>query len=527
MSETNINKPTEYSLIDNNKKYLPSRFVFVPTICLTSNSETIKNAIAEQTYYNVENDDFVCKITHKDPSEPSSHIVCETDEENVYVCKYTKSDGGIEYVACSSKNLELDDVLDCQSFDATNVMVKIPLDGQNVALSYFYDTSNDKSLKHIQTDNNHKPYIQIPSDYDSLEINSSDVYFRKENNNDKPSWVTISNGTVLFSSDIEPRENIIEPSDNNFKIKLKDTYSCNSMIDVDLANAYAELYSYTSTQSPSENLLISALGHEISALVKTAQDTGADLSDAATTDLNSAASALKKATDLSSATSALSSAASALNSAASAFSEVTDLGNAATKLNSAATDLGNATTDLNSAKSALKAGFSYILNTSLSLKQDELFDIINNKATWKKISSVENTDSTIATIITDRLVEYQGNVISKNFEDENFTKSFNGLMYIYAIYKSTDNIGLVDMSTKDVVVNQSPVIKEILKYNGLDLSDIKSIEMFALDNENKMIIYKNSDNSYNLVYLENYKQNGDRILPEGVSFLTTTHSTKP
>lgn len=222
MSKTSINKPTEYSLIDNNKKYLPSQFVFVPTICLTSNSETIGNAITEQKYYNVENDDFVCKITHKAPSEPSSRIVCKTDENDVYVYKYKNSDGNIEYVACLSKNLELDDVLIGQNFNATNVTVKMSYDGQDVALSYFYDTSGDESLKHTRTDNGNIPYIQVPNNYDNLEINTNNIFYKDEKTGNKKTYVIIElteNSMVKVITNLSKKDSVLtENEDGGYKI---------------------------------------------------------------------------------------------------------------------------------------------------------------------------------------------------------------------------------------------------------------------------------------------------------------------
>jgi len=479
MSEININKPTEYSLIDNNKKYLPSRFVFVPTICLTSNSETIKNAIAEQKYYNVENDDFVCKITHKTPSEPSSHIVCETDEENVYVCKYTKSDEGIEYVACSSKNLELDDVLDCQSFDATNVMVKILHDGQNVALSYFYDTSNGKSLKHIQTDNNHKSYIQIPSDYDSLEINSSNVYFRKENNNDEPSWVNISgnveNRKVSFKNiQISSKPDItVCFQDSSMTITKNNTvYSLNTTFIEPLENAKEEL----------EN-------------------------------------AKEK------------------------------LENAKEELEKEEANLNSVKNDLTSAKDLLKE-ILYVEDTH-SPSFDSLVTLATRcKSFYKEITNADKLPEPIQTLgnpnskvseIFSNFEDAENKILSEPIEQENLQNAKNLLMQVINTLNTlptaespltylTDNNNNNLVGLKD---NQQSFFIEWLDKLLIYCQNNMPNNMFNfnfLDVKQKMIIPQtssDSNNIYDLVYLENYNQNGDRILPDDDYFITTVVSTEP
>ena len=485
-----ITKPTKYTLLDNKHKYLPRDFTFVPTVSSESDGNTITETVTNvlsgkySEYYECTPQDFICKIDVK--TNTGKDIVYKTDNESAYVYKIS-SDGNVVYKYCESSEVDINALGDAQ-INIGNVTVK----------------KGDDVLEPLVSENNsiNEKKIVVPNGYDSLKINSSDVYFRKENNTE--TYVTITTtdnkGTVTFSENIKPSDNIIEFSDSNFMIALDDTYSCNSMIEADLMYARVNLDLYSSDVNV--NYLIVALGNEISALVKTGLDAGAFLGNAEDA-LSSAANALKAATNLSSVANALESAANALESAKNALEKAaTNLGSATTDLKNAVTYLGSAATDLESAKNALESAFSKILVTNLSSKQAKLF----NTQGWIKKERVDKADESSLTNITINLEKYQQNPLQYLIE----------LSKIYAIYnKDNDNIGLVDFSAGIVVVTDSPVLKGIFKYYlGIDDEQRKNIEMVALDTKKEMIISK-IDNNYDLVYLEGEDNpNRKSILPD-------------
>ena len=488
-SVSGITKPTQYTLLDNNHKYLPREFTFVPTVSSESGNnitETVKNALSNDysSYYDCTPQDFVCNISVK--SNLGDDVVYKT--ENKEACVYQIGSGETTvYKYCEDTAKVNINALGNANVNIGNVTVK---KGEDVLIPLVSETDNITEKE-----------ITVPKNYSSLEINSSDVYFRKENNIE--TYVTINNtgtkDTVSFSTNISPSNNIINFFDNNFEILLNDNkYFFDSMIEEGLVNANNKLNEYNSHQN--ETLLIGALGNEISALVKTAQDANIYLGNAAST-LNSAASTLKKASDLSSAESTLSSAASDLSRAASTLKEASDLSSAASDLNSA---------------------LYSILMFSIALKESKLFTF--DKLWIKEDSVVDEADKNSLNNIKTNLISYVEGVE----EEDNFKK----LASTYAIYNNNDNnnIGLVDFSTRNyVVVTGFPVLKGIFKYcPQITDKELKDIEMVALDTAKKMIIYETSNDNYDLVYLENHDSPGrKKILPDDDDFNPTTSTTNP
>ena len=469
---SDITKPTQYTLLDNNHRYLPREFTFIPTVSAESAesdenniTETVKSALNKENeiYYECTPQDFVYNIKVKDNLE---NVVYKTDNKSAYVYKID-SEGNDVYKYCE---------------DTAKVNVQVLYDNgvNNIDISNVTVEKDKNALVPIAnsldcTKPGADKKITVPMGYESLEINSSNVYFRQENSSENPSWVTISNNdNVSFSNDIMPDSNIIERSDNNFKISLNNPYICNNMADIDLVGASTELNSYNS-DSAQKMSLVKALGHEIKALVKTALK---DTSTSASLDKDS------------------------LNTVAENLLAATDLGSAATDLGSAASGLGNA--------------FIIILNASLLLKRQELLS--NNE--WKKKEKVSTEDrSSLNNIINNFIKEL-------NWDNE-LAESFDKLKATYVIYNgNNEDIGFMDVLEKIVVVidNESSVLKEILEYycNNTDKS---YTDIVALGNNKEMIMYKEPNNIYKLIYRDN--SNIKSILSGDDSFITTVTSTEP
>jgi len=494
-SVSGITKPNQYTLLDNNHKYLPRDFTFIPTVSSDLNdnviTETVENALDNTYYYTCTPQDFVYNIEVNGNLE---NVVYKTKNKSACVYKIS-SEGNDVYKYCEdTAKVSIQALYNngVNNIDISNVTVtKGKFELKPIAKSLSYTVSDDKK-------------IIVPKDYSSFEINSSDVYFRQESSLEESSWVTINNNIVLFSNDIEPTQNIIRLFDNNFEISLNDSYICNNMVEVDLEYAYTELNSYNS-DTTQKMPLVKALAYEIKALVKTAlKDTSASLNSNTKEALNKVAKQLLAANNLGNAATDLGNAATYLESAA------TDLGNAATYLKSAATDLKSAADDLGSAADDLVNASLIILNTSLSLKRKEL--LVDNK--WKKIEKVSSEEdrSSLNSII---------NNFSKDLSwDNKFADSFSKLDKTYVIYNNKgDDIGFMDMSENIVVVidTEKPVLKEILNYYFNNINDSnKIIGIVALDENKEMIIYKDGD-TYKLVYRDTSIT--ESILPDKDSFL--------
>ena len=210
----------------------------------------------------------------------------------------------------------------------------------------------------------------------------------------------------------------------------------------------------------------------------------------------------------------------------------TDLNNAQTDLNHAQTDLNNAQTDLNNLKTMCNGltdnlstdKRSYLPETITKLLTLDVSEI--NKNLNLAISSLNSSEQDLET--------------TKNYLDNaigalnNLITSIDGIKtsdkYIYVIGDSNNLVGLTTMPDElnKLWLFIDKWLEEVCSYCMDKLStDTTNFNFNFLDTDKKMIIYKKSDNSYDLVYLENYGQNGDRILPNDDYFITTVTPTEP
>ena len=212
---SDITSPTEYTLLDNNHKYLSREFTFVPTVSSESDdnaiTETVNNALNNKEYYECTPQDFICNIKVQD--NLGKDVVYKTDNKSAYVYKIGSGESAA-YKYCESSKVDINALGDA-NINIGNVTVKKDEDVLE-PLAPSLDCTVPTNAKEIT----------VPKDYDSLEINSSNVYFRKENSKIHPSWVIKNNNSVSFSNiSINTQPDITFDKDTLSISKNQTTYS--------------------------------------------------------------------------------------------------------------------------------------------------------------------------------------------------------------------------------------------------------------------------------------------------------------